>query len=310
MGYNVGDRVAVLRGRTMIDEKQAYVFDDIENRLILSTYNLSKERLKEYIHAINHYKIRFLHVYPSSLAVFTDYIKASHGRVRFAHLRGVFAGSERLLPGQKESCEKVLGVRCYHWYGLSEKVIMGGWCENTEKFHFFPQYGYLELVSDVGRRVERPNEIGELVGTGFYNPAMILIRYRTADLGSGLCWEKCRCGREFPTLDQIHGRMQDYVIASDGSKVPITALIFGLHLPIFNRYGKIQVEQTERGVITVRLENPQGISHLAEIESSRAAMEGALNGRLSVTFEEVDNIPPLRNGKHRFVIQHLLTPAS
>jgi phenylacetate-CoA ligase len=196
-------------------------------------------------------------------------------------------------------------VPCYHWYGHSEGALLGGWCEQTDKFHFFPQYGYLELVTERGDEIKAPDQIGELVGTGFCNSAMILIRYRTGDLGSGLRWEKCKCRRVFPTLEEIHGRSQDYIVASDGCKVPATALIFGLHLPIFNCYPKIQVEQFNAGAVTIRLQNPQHISHAREIDLSKAAMERALKGRISVSFEEVDAIPPRRNGKHQFLIQHL-----
>jgi len=309
VGYKSGDRIGVLRGPVVFDKKRIYDWKENEGRLILSTYDLSPERVEQYIGALNEYKITFLHVYPTSLALFIDYMRRLPNRIALPYLRGVLAGSEGLLPSQQELCEKALGVPCYHWYGHSEDTLMGGWCEHTEMFHFFPQYGYLELIDDDRKRLMNSNEIGELVGTGFCNPAMILIRYRTGDLGSGLRWEGCLCGREFPTLDQIHGRSHDYIVASDGCKVPVTALMFGLHLPIFNHYRKVQLEQSEPGIVTVRLESYKRISHVREIELSKTSMEEALRGRLSVSFEDVDTIPVMANGKHQFVIQHLLDPS-
>jgi phenylacetate-CoA ligase len=305
VGYDLGDRIAVLRGRAIDERNRIYDFNKSDNRLILSTYRLKKETVSEYVNVIRAFKVQFLHVYPASLALFLEYLRALYTRVRFPHLKGVLAGSEMLLPNQKELCEKILGVPCYHWYGHSEGTLLGGWCEKADKYHFFPQYGYLETLSDRESNDKSLGDIGELVGTGFCNPAMILIRYRTGDLGSGFRWERCGCGREFPTIDQIHGRMQDYLMTRDGCKIPMTAILYGLHLPIFEHYAKVQIEQRQPGSIKVKLENPQNISHTNAIEASKAAVEGALGGRMSVTFEEVTVIPPQANGKHQVVIQNL-----
>jgi phenylacetate-CoA ligase len=161
------------------------------------------------------------------------------------------------------------------------------------------------MISDDGMTITDHDDVGELVGTGFRNPAMTLIRYRTGDLGSGMRWQQCRCGRDFPTLDKIHGRIQDYLVTSDGCKVPFTAVLYGLHLPIFEYYAKIQVEQSEPGRIKVRLENRDRISHASHIVASKNAIERALEGRMLVFFEEVDVIPAKANGKHQVIIQHL-----
>jgi phenylacetate-CoA ligase len=306
IGYRLGDRLAVLRGRTVLDGNRIFEFQKNEHRLILSTYALTKENVADYLEALNQFKVRFLHVYPASLALLLEYIRASRTVVRLPHLAGVFAGSEMLLDGLGELCEKVLGVPCYHWYGHSEGAVLGGWCESKKTFHFFPQYGFLELLDENGTKITAPDQLGEIIATGFSNPAMILIRYRTSDLASGLRWERCGCGREFQTLDRIHGRTQDFIVASDGFKVPVTALLYGLHLPIFDHYAKIQIEQSEPGTIKVRLENPDRISHTPEIQLTKTAMEGALKGRIFVSFEEVDVIPTQLNGKHQVVVQHLL----
>ena len=305
LGYKFGDRIAALRGRDLQQKDGIYEFDPVENRLTLSTYRLNQDNLAQYIELINDLRIRFLHVYPASLALFLDYLRASYGRLRLPHLKGVLAGSEMLLPNQKLLCEKVLEVPCYHWYGHSEGVLLGGWCENTDNFHFFPQYGYLEMICDDGTSITDHDDVGELVGTGFRNPAMTLIRYRTGDIGTGMRWQQCRCGREFPTLNQIHGRTTDYLVTRDGCKVPFTAVLYGLHLPIFEHYAKFQVEQSEPGRIKVRLENRNRISHPSDIVASKNAIERALEGRMLVFVEEVEAIPANKNGKHQVIIQHL-----
>jgi phenylacetate-CoA ligase len=310
IGYQVGDPIAILRGRLVSDLSQIYSFDQDKNTLTLSTYDLSKDRVGEYVELLNRFKIKYLHVYPSSLALFLDYFMSISGKMKCDYLQGLLIGSEIFFPEQKIVCEKVLGVPCYHWYGHSEMILMGGWCENDTKFHFFPEYGYLELVSTSGGKVEKFEEVGEIVGTGFCNPGMVLIRYRTKDFASGFEWRRCGCGRDFPTLNKIFGRSQEYIIDKHGAKIPVTAFTAGLHLPIFDYYRKVQIEQIKPGELILRLERYQHlVTNKEKINLSARLLQSALRNLAKVDIIEVDEIPLQANGKHQFVIQHIKNPA-
>ena len=307
IGYRVGDSIAVLRGRIVQrDGEDIYRFDYATNTLMLSTYHLRPERITEYIGLLNRYKIRYLHVYPSSLALFLDYCLSISSRPAFPYLQGVLCGSEHFMPAQRANAERVLGVPCYHWYGHSEMVLMGGWCEHEPTFHFFPQYGHLEVLRPDGTPVEAADEAGEVVGTGFRNPGMVLIRYRTNDVASGFSWGACGCGRSFPRVSQIVGRRQEYIIDTDGQRLPVTAFTAGLHLPLYECYRKFQLEQHAPGELIIRLERARhAVAHDRKLDASRQILAAAFQRRVRVEVVEVDEIPLMANGKHRHLIQHL-----
>jgi len=54
----------------------------------------------------------------------------------------------------------------------------------------------------------------ELVGTGFNNVSMPLIRYRCGDLvRPAPAEERCACGRSFPLIEEVVGRVDDSIKA-------------------------------------------------------------------------------------------------
>jgi phenylacetate-CoA ligase len=100
-------------------------------------------------------------------------------------IRAALLGSEGCTPEQREVIEEAFRTRVYTWYGHSERVILGGECEHTTDYHQFPDYGWLEILDEQGNEVA-VGERGEIVGTGFLNRVMPLIRYRTGDYATRL----------------------------------------------------------------------------------------------------------------------------
>jgi phenylacetate-CoA ligase len=58
-------------------------------------------------------------------------------------------------------------------------------------------------------------ETGEIVATGFVNPAMPMVRYATGDLATA-GGAQCRCGRAFPVLTGLEGRRDDVLTTPEG----------------------------------------------------------------------------------------------
>ena len=66
-------------------------------------------------------------------------------------------------------------------------------------------------------------------------------------------------------LSQITGRTQDYIITNNGSKVAITALIFGQHFHAFKNIQKWQLQQDIPGNVKVKI--VKGCEYSSEDES-------------------------------------------
>ena len=60
---------------------------------------------------------------------------------------------------------------------------------------------------------------GEVIATGFANRAMPLIRYRTGDVATLRKHGGCPCGRSRPVIDELDGRIEDYVVTPDGRRI-------------------------------------------------------------------------------------------
>jgi phenylacetate-CoA ligase len=62
-----------------------------------------------------------------------------------------------------------------------------------------------------------------IIATGFWNTAMPLIRYDTADLLK-TSDRSCQCGRAFPTVKKIIGRDSRFITTSSGRTIGRTAM--------------------------------------------------------------------------------------
>lgn len=100
----------------------------------------------------------------------------------------------------------------------------------------FTEYSYVELINQQGDRVTSASTAGEIIGTCFKNYATPFIRYATGDLAS-YASEECSCGRKYPLVEKIEGRVQEMIVLNNGKVVPLTALFFGQH---FNAFSTIE----------------------------------------------------------------------
>lgn len=113
--------------------------------------------------------------------------------------------SENLYDWQNKLIVEALKITPFGLYGQTERLAMAAYCEYNNKYHIVPEYGIVELIDENGQIITTPNQVGEIVATGFGNYAMPFIRYRTGDLAS-FSSNKCICGRSHRILSRIDGR--------------------------------------------------------------------------------------------------------
>ena len=301
VGWKEGDPSVVLRGWSV--PHGLWQYEPIRNRLIMSAYHLNEANLPVYIQKMRDFAPKFIEAYPSNLTTVARYIQRN-GLSPIRSVKAILAGSENLFPAQRELLEDVFDCRVYSWYGHGEIVALGGECEVSHDYHMFPEYGVLELVTGAGDPVTTSGEVGEIVGTGFNNYAMPLIRYRTMDMGM---WADgpCECGRNYPRLRRVEGRKQELIVTSDGSVVTLTGLIFGQHFHAFSHIERMQLVQTAIGELIVRIVPDTDYSRRDDEAEIHDKIRAAVGDRLRLCFDYVDDIPRTPSGKHLFLIQEL-----
>lgn len=125
---------------------------------------------------------------------------------------GVF-GAEPWTNEMRKEIEKLLNIKAYDIYGLSEVIGPGVSmeCECQCGNHVFEDHFIPEIINPDTLEVLPDGELGELVFTTVSKEAMPLLRYRTHDL-SRLHREKCDCGRTLVRMDKCLGRTDDMLI--------------------------------------------------------------------------------------------------
>jgi len=303
IGVRPNSRRAVLRGAVVKTGgyRKTWRYDPLRKELLLSVYDLTDDNLELYLGAMRKYRTAYLHCYPSAVLALARFL-AQRPDLRPPRLDAVLTSSENIYPRQREFIESNLGARCFDLYGQTEQVALGGACESGGLYHFYPQYGYTEIVDDKGRPVTEDGGEGEIVATGFINTTMPFIRYRTGDRAR-LRKTPCACGRPYLLLEAIRGRWeQEVLIGKTGNIVSLTAV--NSHSRIYDRVRQYQFSQKSPGLVTLTIVPDRGYG-----EQDTVAIRGELTGKLgeSLRLEIVftDAIARTARGKFPFLVQHL-----
>jgi phenylacetate-CoA ligase len=215
-GLRRGDRRAWMRGDMIVpatQEKPPYWrVNRAEKMLMLSSYHLSESAAPAYLDSLARFDPVVIQAYPSSIGFLATWMLSAGFRYRGISLRGIVTSSETLSDLRRREIESAFGCRVFDWYGQFERVAAIGTCEHG-RHHLLSDYSHVEMLpADDG--------LFELVGTGFNNLSMPLIRYRCGDLvRPAPATERCACGRSFPLIEQVVGRIDDSIKLPDGRSV-------------------------------------------------------------------------------------------
>ncbi len=163
------------------------------------------------IHAIPSYAIRLAEVF-----------KEQNIDPRDTTLKTLIIGAEPHTEEQRQKIEKLLGVKAYNCFGMSEMSGPGVAfeCQEQDGLHVWEDSYLFEIIDPETLEPLPDGEVGELVLTTLDREAMPLIRYRTRDL-TRVVVGKCKCGRTHRRLDRFKGRSDDMFIVKGVNIFPM-----------------------------------------------------------------------------------------
>lgn len=296
-GYRPGERRAWLRGDPVVPAHQSdgplWRLNRAENMLMLSSYHLSPGNGAAYIEALERFDPVLLQAYPSSISYLARWLE-EHDRVyRGTALRGIVTSSETLGAADRQVIAERFGCRVFDWYGAFERVAAIGTCEHGN-YHVLEDYGCVEF---------EPNGDGtaNLIGTGFGNRSMPLIRYRADDVvvpaDPGY---RCPCGRSFRVVERVLGRVDDVIRTPDGRHVVMLDWIFA------GLFGLMEAQVVQEKLDEVRIRIVAGGEFgFADEQALLARALERLGPRVRIRIERVAQIERTRNGKFRQIISRL-----
>jgi phenylacetate-CoA ligase len=271
------------------------------NSLIMSSYHLTDDRIPLYLARLRAFRPKFIQAYPSSAMLLAQHM-LDNGEPPLEGMAAVLCGSENVYAWQRELIERAFGCRVFSRYGQSELVSLAGECESDARLHIFPQYGITELVDESGRQITMPGQIGEVVGTGFINRAMPLVRYRTMDVASSAEGTCNLCGRPYPRFERIEGRLHEFIVTSSGRHISMAAV--NMHSPIFDNVRQFRFHQDTPGRLLMRLV-PKPSYNADDERRIKTELAPKLGSDTLLELEIVETIPHGAGEKYRFLEQKL-----
>ena len=220
---------------------------------------------------------------------------------------GIF-GAEPWTEQMRKEIERLLAIRAFDIYGLSEIAGPGVACECQLQngLHINEDMFYPEIIDpDTGETL--PDGVyGELVFTCIGKEALPLMRYRTRDICS-LDHTPCECGRTLVRMSKPRGRTDDMLIIRGINVFPsqIESVLLELGMDpnyqlVVDRINnldtlEVQVEMTE-GMFSDTVRNLESIEH--QIAN---ALQSTLNIVARIRLLEPKSIPR-SEGKAKRVI--------
>jgi phenylacetate-CoA ligase len=211
--------------------------------------------------------------------------------------RAIIATSMMLLDQERQVIERAFGRPVFDRYGCEEVGPIASECEVHHGMHVNTEHVLVEFAGPDGRPAPL-GAGGEVIVTDLLNRAMPMIRYQVEDMAAPLPGD-CPCGRGLPLMGRVQGRVADFLVRRDGTRVAGVSLIENTLTRI---KGLVQMQIVQQALDRIVL-------NVVVAPEFGAAEERELTTYFCQTFPgaaveicRVAGIPQEPNGKYRFSI--------
>jgi phenylacetate-CoA ligase len=270
------------------------VKDLIANRIRFPVFNLTDEKLEEFIEVFRKRKINYINGYTSSLVYFADYCVQRGVILKEVcpSLQVCFPTSEMVSKEDRIIMERGFGVKVVNEYGCAEIDIIafedlhGDWIISNENI-------YIEIVDDDGNILPEGQE-GRILITSLTNKAMPFIRYELGDIGA---ISKRKRGNH-QILEKLIGRTNEFAFLPSGRKVPALTFYY-ITKTLIKENSMVKefiIKQVSLSHFVFEYVAKNEISKALEV-SVEKALEEYLESGLTASFVKVDEVIRGKTGK-------------
>ena len=218
-GVDLNSRRGMIGGQKIINKVDAlppyYRFNFAEKQTYFSAYHISTDTIKSYAKGFIENNIEYMVGY-----AFSNFQLANlmiENQIKTPKLKAVLTSSEKLTNEMREILSKAYDCKVFDSYSGVEAC--GLISENMDgEFLFSPDTGIIEILDKNGNDIEYGEE-GEVISTGLLNFDQPLIRYRIGDRVKTSKNQKTKSGLNLLKIDEISGRVEDYIIGIEGRKI-------------------------------------------------------------------------------------------
>jgi phenylacetate-coenzyme A ligase PaaK-like adenylate-forming protein len=274
----------------------------VYNRRFEQCWYLPERRILEIIRHINEWQPQMLWCFRDGIDGVARYIN-DHG-VRVHSPASVVLGGATVYPFMAKLIETAFKSPAISAYGSREVGAVACQCLERGGLHIATQAHKVEVIGPDERPILGAD--GELAITPLTNYAMPFIRYRIGDRGR-MTQRHCACGRAFPMLDGLTGRVVEVLRNPTGEQIDPGYFIWIMAEKINNKVlKKGQIVQEEDGAITVNLVLGEGATRQEaqpHLEAIRQAIALVMGPDGPVRFEFPDDIPLSASGKFPYIVR-------
>lgn len=126
-----------------------------------------------------------------------------------------------------------------------------------------------------------------------------MIRYDIGDIAT-LGGNNCQCGRAFPTVEKIDGRIESYITTPDGRQLGRLDFLF----KTTSRIEEAQLVQDTLDHVAVKVVRCDNYTPEDEVKL-RNNLRAYLGDQIRIDLDYVKEIPREANGKFRQIVSHV-----
>ncbi len=225
-------------------------------RLGATTVPAAAGNSKRQIMFIRDFGTTCLHAIPSYAVRLAEVFKDEGIDSRSTRLHTLFIGAEPHTDEQRRRIEKLLGVKAYNSFGMTEMNGPGVAfeCKQQDGMHLWEDNYIVEIVDPDTLEPVPDGEYGEMVLTTLDRTMMPILRYRTRDL-TRIIPGKCACGRTHRRIDRIKGRTDDMFIIKGVNVFPMQVEKILAQFPVLGSNYLITLDTVDdNDIMTVEVE--------------------------------------------------------
>jgi len=254
------------------------------------------EEPQELVSKLLKIKPDIIETYPSILKLMARCIKENN--IRGVAPKIIFTEAELLNQEDRKEIRAVFGGKLTDLYGIVEFGIVAWECKEHPGYHVNADIVLVEAIRD-----NEPvyGEEGEMVCTDLTNYTMPFIRYAVGDIVI-LSKEKYYCGNNFPVIELIQGRSNDFITLPSGKVV--SPLLLGVCLEKIEGIGQYKLVQESKDILNVQILRGQNFNE-ATIRKFEDTLRETLGSTVHININIVDEIPREKSGKIRPIVSKI-----
>ena len=291
-GYSPGKRAFMLVEPVSLIKDFGYRLTS--NSIFLDTRSVIRENIPEFYSLLKRFKPNYYMGYGRSFLQLYKYLDEL--KIDIPSPRSIVHYGENLMENDRIKLEEVYRTKVYDFYSHREDTVIAADPEPGKKY-LMEDFFYPEILDDNNRIIEEGT--GELIGTGFYNYTMPLIRYKTADILTVRKYAEAN-PHKFKQVEKIQGRMYDRIIT------PAGRVYYFMGDPLFGIPGIIASQCIQHKIdrVSVKLLTDEEFN-MASIEDIKKKCKDYMGKQMEFDVEIVDKFEERGSGKRPVIISKL-----